>query len=156
MCYKWYQSRPLWFHGHTWVNWEWYGSVRVRRTDAVKRGCFWLGIDRWRHRSSKEGGLWYPDLRLNRILISPRYTLFFRSTTVKNSRIKYWSVRLIYDPKWLSGIMIVRSEGVGCYRWSCYVDFCLLRVPIPLFPFLLIHHHYRSQCIKSNTSFFDQ
>jgi hypothetical protein len=58
---------------------------------VVKRGRSWLGVARRGRRSSKGGGLRHPYSRLNRIdriLIPPRYTLFFGSPPAKNSGVK--------------------------------------------------------------------
>jgi hypothetical protein len=66
-CYKWYQSRPLLFHGRVWVRgsgiWrmahvgpEWSHGMtydNTRHTDVAKRGGSWIGVDRRVHRSSK-------------------------------------------------------------------------------------------------------
>jgi hypothetical protein len=59
-CYKWYQSRPSWFHGRVWVRgsgiWrmahvgpEWSHGMAYddsRYTDVAKRGGSWIGVDR--------------------------------------------------------------------------------------------------------------
>jgi hypothetical protein len=62
--------------------------VSIERTDVAKRRRFWLGVDRRGYRSPKRVDC--DILALNRIdiiLIPPRYTFFFGSTTVKNSEI---------------------------------------------------------------------
>jgi hypothetical protein len=70
-CYKWYQSRPSWFHGHVWVMgsgiWrmahvglKWSHGMAyddTRHRDVAKRGGSWIGVDRRGRRSSKRGGL---------------------------------------------------------------------------------------------------
>jgi hypothetical protein len=59
-CYKWYQSRPSWFHGRVWarssgiwcmvhVGLEWSHGMAyddTRHTDVAKRGDSWIGVDR--------------------------------------------------------------------------------------------------------------
>jgi hypothetical protein len=70
-CYKWYQSRPLRFHGRVWVRglgiWRLqhvgpessHGMAYddTRHTDIAKRGDSWIRVDRRGRRSSKGGGL---------------------------------------------------------------------------------------------------
>jgi hypothetical protein len=70
-CYKWYQSRPSWFHRSLWVRdlgiWrmahvgpEWSHDMAyydTRHIDVAKRGGSWIGVDRRGRRSSKGGGL---------------------------------------------------------------------------------------------------
>jgi hypothetical protein len=58
----------------------------------AKRGCSWLGVDQRIHRSSK--GVHCDILaqgfnRIDRMLITPRYTFFSGSPTVKNSGVKH-------------------------------------------------------------------
>jgi hypothetical protein len=66
-CYKWYQSRPSWFHGRVWARgsgiWhmahvgpEWSHGMAyddTRHINVTKRGGSWLGVDRQGRRSSK-------------------------------------------------------------------------------------------------------
>jgi hypothetical protein len=106
-----------WVRMHdAWVLREGHNMVRMLLTGRTVRICqywtygrgqggrSWLGVDRRGHRSSKWGGLWHPDSRLNRIdriLIPLRYTFFIGSLTEKNSEVKRAWPRAILG--WVTG-----------------------------------------------------
>jgi hypothetical protein len=106
VLYSWYQNWPTWFHMcvcvlrvraySTWHMWAQNGHMvwhmMTLDTQTWPRwGGFWLGVDRWGRRSSKGGGLFYPNLRLNRIdriLIPTSCIFFFGSLPQKNLWVK--------------------------------------------------------------------
>jgi hypothetical protein len=83
------------------------------RTDVAKRERSWLGVDRRGCQSSK--GVDCDILaqvfnRIDRILIPQKYTIFSRSPTAKNSRVKHaW-------PGAILGWVIVRKTFTGTHK----------------------------------------
>jgi hypothetical protein len=106
---------------------------------CAKRGSSWPRVDRRGRRSFKGVSVWHPSPGLNRIdriLISIRYTLFFESSYPKS--LKYLWVKLNYfltsnmkiDRKlssWLKtlNIRIALKSMMYCLCHICMHDFCI-------------------------------